>query len=217
MTAVRRPYRRSRAGADSPPVASPTTSATAMCPGCGHAMEAMGLAARYGRSVEVDVCDHCGGLWFDHAESQQLSPGATLRLLDRLTLRPSRRCQRAVALPPVPADAARRARPAARHAGSLTGAARPGTGASSPPTTSCARSTWCASSHSPRSTRSAPGSSRSTASTAARPSVWLARSPVVTAAHRCRWSIPSNCDVSCPRSASPSRARVMSIPPCRFA
>jgi len=53
-------------------------------------MEAMGLAARYGRTVEVDVCDRCGGLWFDHAESQQLSPGATLRLLDRLTLRPSR-------------------------------------------------------------------------------------------------------------------------------
>lgn len=53
-------------------------------------MDAVGLAARYGRTLEVDVCDGCGGLWFDDAESQQLSPGATLRLLGRLTLKPSR-------------------------------------------------------------------------------------------------------------------------------
>jgi len=30
-------------------------SATAMCPGCGHTMHAVGLAARYGRTVAVDV------------------------------------------------------------------------------------------------------------------------------------------------------------------
>lgn len=53
-------------------------------------MDAVDLAARYGRSVTVDVCTGCGGLWFDHRESQQLSPGATLRLLDRITLRPAR-------------------------------------------------------------------------------------------------------------------------------
>ena len=53
-------------------------------------MDAVPLAARYGRTVVVDVCHACGGLWFDHAESQQLSPGATLQLLERLTLRPSR-------------------------------------------------------------------------------------------------------------------------------
>ncbi len=61
-----------------------------MCPGCGQTMEAVELAARYGRTVEVDICDGCGGLWFDHAESQHLSPGATIALLERLTLRPSR-------------------------------------------------------------------------------------------------------------------------------
>ena len=65
-------------------------SGAAMCPGCGQAMDAVALVARYGRSVVVDVCQGCGGLWFDHAESQQLSPGATLQLLERLTLRPSR-------------------------------------------------------------------------------------------------------------------------------
>jgi hypothetical protein len=68
-------------------------SATALCPGCGYAMDAVGLAARYGRIVQIDVCGGCGGLWFDNAESQQLSPGATLRLLERLTLRPSRAVQ----------------------------------------------------------------------------------------------------------------------------
>ena len=56
-------------------------------------MDTVGLAARYGRQVQVDVCDGCGGLWFDNAESQQLSPGATLALLARLTLRPSRTVQ----------------------------------------------------------------------------------------------------------------------------
>lgn len=63
---------------------------TAMCPGCGHAMDAIGLDARYGRVVQVDVCDGCGGLWFDDSESRQLSPGGTLKLLERLTLRPTR-------------------------------------------------------------------------------------------------------------------------------
>lgn len=53
-------------------------------------MDTVGLPARYGRVVTVDVCDGCGGLWFDHGESQQMSPGATLRLLDRLRLKPTR-------------------------------------------------------------------------------------------------------------------------------
>ena len=56
-------------------------------------MAAVALAARYGRTVEVDVCDGCGGLWFDDSESQQLTPGATMALLDRVTLRPSRAVQ----------------------------------------------------------------------------------------------------------------------------
>lgn len=56
-------------------------------------MAAVGLDARYGRAVQVDVCDGCGGLWFDDNESQQLTPGATLALLERVTLRPSRTVQ----------------------------------------------------------------------------------------------------------------------------
>lgn len=56
-------------------------------------METIGLPARYGRAIEVDVCSGCGGLWFDQMESQQLSPGGTLKLLERITLRPSRALQ----------------------------------------------------------------------------------------------------------------------------
>jgi len=57
-------------------------------------MDSVGLVGRYGRVVQIDVCDGCGGLWFDHLESQQLSPGATLKLLERLTLSPTRALQR---------------------------------------------------------------------------------------------------------------------------
>lgn len=56
-------------------------------------MDTVGLTARYGQVLHVDVCDGCGGLWFDNQESQQLSPGATLKLLERLTLHPSRTVQ----------------------------------------------------------------------------------------------------------------------------
>jgi hypothetical protein len=56
-------------------------------------MAGVELAARYRRSVQVDVCDGCGGLWFDDRESQELTPGGTLALLERITLRPSRAVQ----------------------------------------------------------------------------------------------------------------------------
>ncbi len=82
-----------RGRADSPGVGAGSTETTALCPGCGYGMRAVQLAARYGRVVLVDVCDGCGGLWFDQQESQQLSPGAVLRLLERLTLRPARGVQ----------------------------------------------------------------------------------------------------------------------------
>ncbi len=56
-------------------------------------MDTVGLSARYGRVVSVDVCNGCSGLWFDHLESQQLTPGGTLKLLEHLTLRPTRALQ----------------------------------------------------------------------------------------------------------------------------
>jgi hypothetical protein len=43
-------------------------------------MQAEKFSAIYGGEVEVDVCHHCNGLWFDGRESLQLAPGSTLKL-----------------------------------------------------------------------------------------------------------------------------------------
>jgi Zn-finger nucleic acid-binding protein len=37
-------------------------------------------AGNYGSKVEIDVCHHCNGIWFDGRESLQLSPGSTIQL-----------------------------------------------------------------------------------------------------------------------------------------
>ncbi len=50
------------------------------CPGCTHEMKVEHYDAIYGGQVEIDVCHHCNGLWFDGRESLQLAPGATLKL-----------------------------------------------------------------------------------------------------------------------------------------
>jgi len=47
-------------------------------------MDELRLAAHYGREAEVDHCTSCGGLWFDRLESQHLSAGGTLTLLERM-------------------------------------------------------------------------------------------------------------------------------------
>ncbi|MFT3841606.1 MAG: zf-TFIIB domain-containing protein [Myxococcaceae bacterium] len=50
------------------------------CPGCEHEMDVQRFPANYGGEVEIDVCAHCNGIWFDGRESLQMSPGATLNL-----------------------------------------------------------------------------------------------------------------------------------------
>ena len=51
------------------------------CPGCGMSeMEVERYPGNYGASLEIDVCHHCNGIWFDGRESLQLSPGSTLQL-----------------------------------------------------------------------------------------------------------------------------------------
>lgn len=47
-------------------------------------MDELRLAAHYGREADVDHCTTCGGLWFDRLESQHLSAGGTLTLLERM-------------------------------------------------------------------------------------------------------------------------------------
>ncbi len=38
----------------------------------------------YGRSLEIDVCHACNGLWFDGRESVLLTPGSTIRLFQSM-------------------------------------------------------------------------------------------------------------------------------------
>ena len=50
------------------------------CPGCGAAMRRQVFARRPEGTVPLDVCFECQALWFDHFESSQLTPGATIEL-----------------------------------------------------------------------------------------------------------------------------------------
>jgi hypothetical protein len=43
-------------------------------------MEEQRLAGMYGRTVSIDLCQACTGMWFDGLESLQLTPGAVLGL-----------------------------------------------------------------------------------------------------------------------------------------
>lgn len=52
------------------------------CPGCGQSASAERYPATSYQvdEVELDVCHHCDGIWFDGRESLQLTPGATFSL-----------------------------------------------------------------------------------------------------------------------------------------
>jgi hypothetical protein len=50
------------------------------CPNSRQSLESHDLEALYGRSVTVDVCTGCQGIWFDEGETLQLSPWGTLTL-----------------------------------------------------------------------------------------------------------------------------------------
>lgn len=51
------------------------------CPGCGQRAVLERYEAHYGRTVEVDVCHACNGLWFDPREAQALTADSTVELL----------------------------------------------------------------------------------------------------------------------------------------
>src|SRR6218665_351137 len=50
------------------------------CPECKKPMAERSFGAKSGGRVQLDVCQGCGGLWFDTNESLQLSAGGTLLL-----------------------------------------------------------------------------------------------------------------------------------------
>jgi Zn-finger nucleic acid-binding protein len=55
------------------------------CPACGGPTREDAYEGHYGRSVTIDVCDGCQGLWFDGAELLQLSPAGTVALFRAMT------------------------------------------------------------------------------------------------------------------------------------
>lgn len=57
------------------------------CPTCQQGMDAEVLPAHYGQTLEVDVCHRCDVIWFDGYELLQLSPEATLKLVQDMHAR----------------------------------------------------------------------------------------------------------------------------------
>lgn len=51
------------------------------CPSCRNTMAERPVERLYGRSLAIDVCPACEGIWFDGQELLQLAPAATLTLL----------------------------------------------------------------------------------------------------------------------------------------
>ncbi len=51
------------------------------CPSCRGSMEEHAAERLYGRSMTIDVCRGCQGIWFDGQELLQMAPAATLALL----------------------------------------------------------------------------------------------------------------------------------------
>jgi Zn-finger nucleic acid-binding protein len=54
------------------------------CPACGGGMREATFDGHFGRPVALDLCAGCNGIWFDHMESHQLTPGATLALFKEM-------------------------------------------------------------------------------------------------------------------------------------
>lgn len=54
------------------------------CPSCRGGMTEHSAERLYGRSITIDICKGCEGIWFDGQELLQLAPAATLALLSAL-------------------------------------------------------------------------------------------------------------------------------------
>ncbi len=54
------------------------------CPSCQQPMHVMQLAGMQGKTVELDLCYPCQGIWFDPQENLRLSPAAIVELFQQL-------------------------------------------------------------------------------------------------------------------------------------
>ena len=52
-----------------------------ICPACRGAMENITLQRTIGGPLQLEVCRHCDGIWFDAGEQFRLMPDATLRFI----------------------------------------------------------------------------------------------------------------------------------------
>lgn len=60
------------------------TSNTQKCPSCRTAMEVHALAGIDGRTIELDLCYQCHGMWLDPQENLKLAPAAVAELFKLL-------------------------------------------------------------------------------------------------------------------------------------
>jgi Zn-finger nucleic acid-binding protein len=54
------------------------------CPACGSATRETTFEGHHGRTIALDLCAGCNGIWFDAMEAHQLTPGATLSLFKQM-------------------------------------------------------------------------------------------------------------------------------------
>lgn len=54
------------------------------CPSCHSGMEVVALQNHIGLPVEIDMCQPCQMIWFDHLESVSLSAGSVIELFKRI-------------------------------------------------------------------------------------------------------------------------------------
>ncbi|WP_277752627.1 zf-TFIIB domain-containing protein [Variovorax guangxiensis] len=59
-------------------------NAPRLCPSCRQPMEAHHFAAHGGKTVDLDICFACQGLWFDAGENLRLAPAGVLALFESL-------------------------------------------------------------------------------------------------------------------------------------
>lgn len=54
------------------------------CPSCHSGMEVVALQNHIGLPVEIDMCQPCQMIWFDHLESVSLSAGSVIEMFKRI-------------------------------------------------------------------------------------------------------------------------------------
>lgn len=67
-----------------PRVSAPEVDPLLACGNCREPMRRLALPAHYGRLVDLDLCPGCDLIWFDLAETAQLSGTALLELIDEM-------------------------------------------------------------------------------------------------------------------------------------